>query len=383
MAHTLDAIMPKILAQGLMTLRENAVMPRLVNGSYSVLAAQKSQTIDIPLPASMKVQDVTPAAHAGSATANDSLTPTTAKVVMDQWKEVPFYLSDKDMMDVENNIVPMQLTEAVKVLANTVDDYLFDTTANVFNFVGTPGVTPFATDIRALQDARKFLADWGTPPDNRRFVFDSAAEANMLGLPQYTNASFTGDATALNTGNIFQKLGFDHFMDQNVTTHSTNGTTAALTGLTVGANAAAGATQITIASASTAATLTKGDILEFAGVDQTYVVSSAATIAGGGSKAISVGPNVQAALASATAVDVKASHVKNLVFHRDAIAFANRPIASENVEGLGRFMTMQDRVSGLVMRLEVTREYKRTRWAFDMLYGATCVRPEMAARIAG
>ena len=58
MANELQAVMPKILAQALDTLRETAVITQLVNTSYSPTAAQKGDEIDIPLPAKMEAQDV-------------------------------------------------------------------------------------------------------------------------------------------------------------------------------------------------------------------------------------------------------------------------------------------------------------------------------------
>ena len=93
---------------------------------------------------------------------------------------------------------------------------------------------------------------------------------------------------------------------------------------------------------------------------------------------------MQIALSGGETPTVHASFVRNLVFHRDAIAFANRPLMDSTAGvDLGNFMSMQDPVSGLVMRLEVSRQYKQTVWEFDILWGNALVRPELAAIMAG
>jgi hypothetical protein len=40
-------------------------------------------------------------------------------------------------------------------------------------------------------------------------------------------------------------------------------------------------------------------------------------------------------------------------------------------------------VSGVALRMEVVRQNKQTLFDFDVLYGAACVRPELAVRLAG
>ena len=66
-ANTLSNIMPKILARGLMALREQAIMPRVVNGDYSREAAQKGQTIDVPIASETSAYSITPAPTHSSA----------------------------------------------------------------------------------------------------------------------------------------------------------------------------------------------------------------------------------------------------------------------------------------------------------------------------
>jgi hypothetical protein len=86
---------------------------------------------------------------------------------------------------------------------------------------------------------------------------------------------------------------------------------------------------------------------------------------------------------SASAVTVLNTHRMNLLFHRDALALATRPFAGSDPLGLGTFRSAVDPVSGLALRLEVTRQHKRTRWSYDILFGVGAPRPEWGAIIAG
>jgi hypothetical protein len=94
MANDLTVAIPKILAQGLMALREFCVMPRMVNTDYSTEAKEKGATIDVPIPSAVSVTDVAPAAVAPDA--GDAV-PTKASINLSYWREAAFYLTDKDI----------------------------------------------------------------------------------------------------------------------------------------------------------------------------------------------------------------------------------------------------------------------------------------------
>jgi hypothetical protein len=132
--------------------------------------------------------------------------------------------------------------------------------------------------------------------------------------------------------------------------------------------------------------LVKGDIVAFAGDSQTYVVTAATGTVGGSSAGdVAIEPGLQVATDGGEAVSLTAGHVVNLAFHRDAFAFANRPLAQSTQDlGLGsRILSMTDPQTGISLRLEVSRQYKQVMWEFDLLWGVKLVRPELACRIAG
>lgn len=381
MANTLTPIMAKILARGLVVLREFCVMPQLVNGSYAVEAARKGATIDVPVPTATVADQVAPSNVPPVPT---TLSLKTVPIQLNNWYKSNFFLSDKDQLEVDRNqsFLPMQTNEAIRAIANQVNQSIHDQHWGVFGYEGTAGTTPFSTSDADAVQVRKILSQQLCPLSDRRGVLDFDAEANALSLSSFKDYLNTGDPEIKREGRIGRKFGIDWYVDNQVETH-TSGTIIGT--VTASGATALGATTVLIAAASaSSATINQGDIITFAGDAQTYAAQAALTVGASSTGSLLIYPPLAVALAGTEAVTVAATHVVNLVFHRDAFAFANRPLMDSTAGvDLGNFMSMQDPVSGLVMRLEVSRQYKQTVWEFDILWGAALVRPELAARMAG
>lgn len=376
MANDLSVLVPKILARGLLALREQAVMPRLVNPDYDYGAAQKGSTISIPLPQARTIHAVTPSNVLPAA---QSSTPTLVNISIDEWNEVDFDITDKQRSEIEENpaYMPGQASEAVRTLANAMDQKIHACYKDVYGYIGTAGSTPFSA-VSDVINARTTLNKQLAPMDDRRMVVNPDAEGNMLMLAQFANFEQTGDPNVKIRGQLGQKFGFDMIMSQNVLTH-TAGTAGSIT---VASTTAAGASAVDLIG-SVGGTLVIGDVFSIAGNSQTYVVKAAATLSGT-KAAVSIDPPLVAIASAAADVSKRASHVVNLAFTKDAFAFVNRPLANFGSNGLGTVMSeMTDPVTGLSMRLEVSRQNKQERFAFDVLYGAKCIRPQFAVRIAG
>lgn len=386
MANTYTAVIDKLLAQGLLALREQAIMPRLVNRRYEAMAGMKGSSIDVPIPSAVAATAVVPGTV---PPANADSAPTSVGITLDQWFEAPFYLTDKELMEVDAGILPMQASEAIKSLANNVDQFilsLFKGDRNpaergIFNIAGTAGTTPFASDTTVFKTARKLLNKEKTPFQDRFVVLDPDAEANALELARFFESDKRGDQGGVIDGNIGKKYGADWWLDQNVRTH----TSTPLSGgaATVNGAHAVGVSTVSIAKATATSPLVRGDILTFAGDTNTYVVLADVTLAVGNTN-VSIYPGLRVAKAGGEAVSLTASHVVNILAHRDAIAFANRPLISVNDPALGGVVqSAVDPVSGIALRLEVTRQHKQIRYSYDVLYGGELVRPEYAVRIMG
>jgi hypothetical protein len=382
MSQDIAAVIPQILAQGLSVLRQNCVMPRLVARNLEAVAGQKGSTIDVPLPPVLTTTDVTPAA---TPPATQDLVYDSIPVAMSVWKESRFGLSDKELMEAMNGTIPMAVEAAAKAIGNFVDSDILSLYKGVYGYTGTAGTTPFATDLKDWLNARAILNRQLAPLTDRRVVLDVDAEANALNNRAIQDASWRANAQGIMEAQIGRTLGADWFLDQLAPTHTAGTITTGLIAKASTAQAIGLKTIVCTTAASTGAcALLAGDIITFAGQSQTYALAANATQASAATDVtLTLKNGLVVALAGSEAVSVKASHVVNLGFQRDAIAFASRPLASTNQLGLGNFDQIVDPVSGLVLRLEVTREYKRDVWSFDVLYGRELVRPELACRIAG
>ncbi|WP_211440930.1 P22 phage major capsid protein family protein [Collimonas humicola] len=376
MPNNISSVSTPLLAQGLMALRGMNVMPRLVNSDYQGAAEEKNSVINVPIPSAIQAQAVVPGA---TPPATADIGPTSVPIALNQWFEAPFYLNDQDVMQSMNGVIPMQASEAIKAIANNVNAYIMGLGTSFYSMAGTPGTTPFASDTTAAAGARKLLNKQLAPTGDRRIVLDMDAEGNAIVLPMFSQAQMAGNTQTLVEGVIGRKVGFDWYADQQVPTFISTPLSAGAA--TAAAPTPVGATSVSIAKATNASPLVQGDIISFAGSNQTYVVTSPVTLAVGNTN-VGIYPPLKTALTGTETMSLKGSHVMNLAFHRDAIAFATRPL-KEVTHPAVISSAQVDPVSGLGLRLQITREYQRTRFAFDILYGGACVRPELGTRIAG
>lgn len=377
MANNNSAILPKILARGLLALREQAIMPRLVNGDYSREAAQKGDTIDVPIPSGLTVSDVTPS-NTPPAPADSS--PSKVQIQLNNWKKVGFHLNDKDVLEVDRNehFVPMQMSEAVRALANSINVSVQNAYTGVYGYVGTAGTTPFGSAVAAATDARKVLNKQLCPRENRRMVLDFDAEAAALALPDFQRVNEVGGTGPKIEGELGRKFGFDIYTDDAIATHTAGGQGTPL----VDGATSAGSSSLVVNGITGA--FVEGDIFTIAGDSQTYAVKGATSLAGT-AQTLTIAPALKKNAANDAALTVKDDHKVNLAFHRDAFALAMRPLAGATAsDGYGsQIVSMTDPVTGLSMRLEVSRQYKQVVYELDALWGVGLIRPELATRIAG
>lgn len=382
--NTWSAVVPQILAQGLRALRKTAFLPMLVNRQYEAEAAMKGTAITVPSVSSIAAQDVTP----------DSVPPTTLSgsdslvtITLDKWKEAPFFLTEKELLEIMEGTTSLKVERAVQALADQINVDIFSTYKSLYGYVGTAGTTPFATDEQEAIDARKKLTDQLAPYGTRFTVLDTAAEAKALKLRLFQDASWRNDSgIGLREGMLGRTLGFDWYTHNAVPTHTKGAAGTVLLDDTVAR--AVGTTTLHVDGVTTLPVA--GDIFTIAGDTQTYVVVSTSILSGTDAD-ITFQPGLVVAIPAADgneAVTFKATHTVNLALHQDCITFATRPLDSGMSPSMAAQLgvivqTIIDPLSRVALRLCIKHEHRRLRYALDCLYGVKVVRPELGVRIAG
>lgn len=387
--NTLTSYIQPLLAQGLKSLRERSVLPRLVNHDYDPAPGAKGTTVTIAIPSAVTATDVTP-----GHTAPDTgpIVPTTRSLVVDQWKEAAFTLTDKDLMSVSMGIIPMQADEAIKAISEAMETHLWSKLLYVPYQNGTAGTTPFAVnattglnDMSVYVNARKALNIRRVPIDPRLSLIDPDAAGNLLQGRQFIDAAWRGDTGGIIQGQIGFKLGANWAESNFVPTNAATALSAGAA--TVNGVNAAGALIVSIAKATNTAPLKAGNTITIAtgpaaGI---YIVTADTTLIVGNTS-VPITPGLRGASAGGETVTLQATSVRNVLMHRDALAFVTRPLAESTPPGgesLAAFDTIVDPISGLTLRLELTREFKQWRWSYDALWGAELVRPDFAQIMLG
>lgn len=399
-SNTLSAVIPTLYAKGLMALRSNLVMPNLVMNDFGTEVRQKGEVIQVPMPSLMTTTAVTPAAYAPDP---QNIAPTTAPIALDNWYESAFTLTEKEVAQINAGVTPMQLSAAMQALAFQINSSIIANYKYVPNIVGTAGTTPFASSPAVATSAGAILTNQLAPMMDRRLVLNPTAYANAVVLPQFAYALYAGDTEANSQGIIRHKFGFDWAQDQQIATQTAGTLTgtvtasATVTSTTYGALTSEGTSStagmpvstVTINTGTTSSFAPNvGDIITFSGDTQTYTVLSGSSLGASTSGSFTIFPQKVVTLAGGETVTLTASHVANLAFHKEAFAFASRPLTDNGLPGLGgRDPNLQyyvpDPVSGIHMRLIIREEYHRTRAAFDVLWGTAPIRPQLAVRVMG
>ena len=206
---------PEIIArEALMLLRNNAVMANLVHRDYSrEFVAGVGDTITIRKPAKFEAKEFKTAIEVQDATESG------AEVKMDKHLDVSFAVTSAQMALDIADFSRQLLVPAMQAFQDKIDGYLIELAAAITNTVPSSGV--IQDDI---VDARKILTQNAAPLTERRFVYNSEIEAELLKTELFISAEKVGDeGTALREASLGRKFGLDFYVDQNADTSDVGG----------------------------------------------------------------------------------------------------------------------------------------------------------------
>lgn len=374
MSNVLTNAIPKLLKYGALALRQNAILPRLVNTDNSGVASEKGNTIDVLVPFAKTAAAVTP----GTAQAGD-VKPIKYPITLDHWYQAGFAINAQEMTQIDaTGVLVGDASEALKAVVNAVEvDMIAKMWKRTSGYAGAVNAVPDGIDD--IVGCRKALNKNLILPSDRSLVVNSDVEANFLQLTAFTSAGDSGSAAAVVEGLLGRKFGFNIASDQNVDDIDCNDGTQDGAYLVDSAAVAIGDTSVNVDTGT--GTFLEGAMFTVAGDTQVYVCT-ASELTGGNDKTLNFQPPAQVAWANDAAITFIADHdLGGLAFHRSFLSLVTRPVALSQAWGNVRLDSVTDPVSGLTLILKT--EYKDWieyfNWA--LLWGCAVTRPQAGVRL--
>ena len=396
---TIDMITRKALE----ILENNLVLTRNVNRAYddsfAVEGAKIGSTLRIRLPDRALVTD-----GAALQVQDDNEQFTTLAVSNQKHIGVNFTTAELTMQ--LDDFAERVLKPRISQLASSIDADVANSFKNIYQSVGSPGITP-ATSLVLLQAQQK-LNEAAAVMSPRYATVNPAANAGLVeGMKGLFNPTDTISKQFKNGMMGMGVLGLDEInMSQSIKQFTTG--TRNATGTTGAAVTAQGSTTIVLAGVGNALTIKAGDVFTVAGCFsvnpqtrestgslQQFVVVADVTSSAGGAATVTVSPAMYTAAHALATVDTfpansavttfigaaNSQYPQNLVYHKDAITFATADLLMPQ----GVDMASRQVHNGISMR--IVRQYDinndRLPCRIDVLYGYSVIRPQMGVRLWG
>jgi len=383
MGNALNLYDPIFYAQeGLIALHKALGLAGRVHRGYDKRPQSQGSTISINQPGVFTATDV----NTSTGGTTQDVAPGNVDIKLNNWKEVKFALTDKELTFTGQKIITDHITPAAYALADVIDQSVAALYKDV-PWVSTLSSTVAPADITA---ARKIMFDNKVPlrdPRMLHMMWDGKAEADLLGSSAFTQNQGSGQQgiDAQISGILGPRYGFNHFANQNVPAH-TSGGDADVAG--VASAALIGAKTFNITSVGATASLKAGDTFSIAGHTQRYVLTADALASSGTITGAAFEPGLQVATAGSEVVtfDVAtASTTKNqcLAFHHDAFALAMAPLSDMGNMLGAKIETVVDETTGLALRARMWYEGNTStvKVALDALWGVKTLNRNLALRM--
>ena len=260
-ANDVDALVPEKWAmEGLALLHENMVVKHLVHTDYSNEIQREGDTVNTRKPSTFTAIRKT---DADTVTVQDA-TVTNIPVLLDQHLHTSFLIKDGEESKSMKDLVAEFLQPAMLSIASRVDLMLLGQFPRFMsNAAGSLGTLTSTTAKQRILSARQVMNDLNVPVQDRNMIWNTASETSVLDTDLFLSAERVGDdGTALRDASLGKKLGFNHFMCQNMANIAT-GSTAVTGAVNKSGGYAAASTTIVVDGFSAA--ITAGSYVTIAG----------------------------------------------------------------------------------------------------------------------
>jgi hypothetical protein len=374
--NTLTALAPTLFSAAKEVANEPFGVVSAINANFDDKRVARGDTVSVPVAPARTASDFTPAATAGSGS---DATATTVGVTITKSRKVDWNLTGEQLRSLQNggtdqDWVSQLIKQGMRTLRNECEiDAALAIKVGASRAFGTAGTTPFASDLSALTNARKILADNGAPLADLQFVGDTSAGLNLRNLGVIQNHYQAGTDEERRSGVLQRQFGFMPRESAGIGTH-TKGTGSGYL-VNNGGGYAIGATAITVDTGT--GTILAGDVITIASDPNKYVVVSA--LAGG--VVTIAAPGLRVAAADNAAITVGNNYAANLAFERSACVGVMRPpLVPENPTI--QQMAISDQMGMTYLMLEIA-QYGQVSWELHLAWGFKSVNGEFSAIVLG
>lgn len=390
---------PTIIAkEALMQLINSLAMSRHVYTAYKNEFVKVGQTITVRKPNKFR-------ATKAQAISETTIVEPSTSITMSTQAHVAWSFSSVELTTTIEDYSKRYISPAANALANQVDADLCALYKDVYNWAGTPGVTP--ATFKVLGDAQTILDNEAAPSEGRVGILNPAANWSLAdGLKGTFSQKVATDI--ITKGYLGTISNLSLYMDQNINRHTTGAFTTGATPLMNGATVT-GATTFVTNGWGGSNTVTAGDIFTVAATNQVNPMSGvstgnlhnwvvrtagsdvvadltidiAPTLVYGATNAYSNVDAVPLTTATLTFIGTESTgYPQNLIFHPNAFALVTVPIEMpSNVWGARETDSDAGMSIRVVKQYDIDADTEVCR--LDILYGVKTLYPELAVRLFG
>jgi len=333
-------------------------------------------------PANAAGMDATPAMSLPSAAnqtiGNKSLTITKNRMFPFSWtgEEIKAVNAGPGFLTVKQD----QIAQAIRACLNEMETDIAVAAKNGASRAwGTPGTTPFASDLSDTANLKKILDDNGAPAEDRHLCINTTAGVKVRTLTQLTKANESGSTDPLRRGTLLDAHGFMFRESAKIQNHVKGTGAGYLADLVAGY--VVGDTTIHVDTGT--GTILSGDTVTFTGDANIYVVSTGFAGDGDGDIVLAA-PGLRATLANNVAMTIGNSYAGNIAHTRNSILLATRlrvlppegDLASERE-------TITDPFTGISLELAYYPGFGMGVYMIGCVWGVSVIKPENVATLFG